>query len=88
MEFLTESYFRREASRIELFEQRTFSDRARRDTSTTARFDVFLSYNIADIEVRVNRGTGTCFERIDINVFRSVQCHGSLDNHLALASIM
>lgn len=54
MEFLTESYFRREASRIELFEQRTFSDRARRDTSTTARFDVFLSYNIADIEVVKN----------------------------------
>lgn len=54
MEFLTESYFRREASRIELFEQRSFSDRARRDTSATAKFDVFLSYNIADIEVVKN----------------------------------
>lgn len=36
---------------MELFEQREFSVLARRNTSITARFDVFLSYNIADIEV-------------------------------------
>lgn len=54
MEFFTESYFKRAASRVELFEQREFSARVRRDTSMTAKFDVFLSYNIADIEVVKN----------------------------------
>lgn len=51
MEFYTELYFKRAASRIEMFEKKDLSNRARRDTSPTARFDVFLSYNIADIEV-------------------------------------
>lgn len=54
MEFFTESYFKRAASRVELFEQREFSTRVRRDISMTAKFDVFLSYNIADIEVVKN----------------------------------
>ena len=54
MDFFTESYFKRAASRVELFEQREFSVLARRNTSMTARFDVFLSYNIADIEVVKN----------------------------------
>lgn len=51
MEFFTESYFRRSASRIELREQRAFSNSARQEASMIAKFDVFLSYNIADIEV-------------------------------------
>lgn len=36
---------------MELFEKNDFSSRIRKDTSITAKFDVFLSYNIADIEV-------------------------------------
>lgn len=51
MDFLSETYFKQAANRITLFEQREFSTRARRYTSITAKFDVFLSYNIADIEV-------------------------------------
>lgn len=54
MEFLSESYFKQAASRIELYEQRKFSDSAGRDRSLTAKFDVFLSYNIADLEVVKN----------------------------------
>lgn len=51
MVFFSESYFKRAASHMELFEQREFSARVRRDISVNAKFDVFLSYNIADIEV-------------------------------------
>ena len=51
MEFYSESYFRQAASRIELFEQRRFTDSVGRDRSMTAKFDVFLSYNIADLKV-------------------------------------
>lgn len=51
MEFFSESYFKRAASRIELFEQRTFSAQARSNSAISTKFDVFLSYNIADIEV-------------------------------------
>lgn len=54
MEFLSESYFEQAVSRMQLFEQRTFSERVTRDTSQTAMFDVFLSYNIADIRVVKN----------------------------------
>lgn len=54
MDFFSESYFKQAASRIELFEQRGFSDRASHDRSLNARFDVFLSYNISDIEVVKN----------------------------------
>ena len=51
MDFFTEDYFRQAAGRIRLFEQREFSAQARTGTVETAKFDVFLSYNIADIEV-------------------------------------
>lgn len=54
MEFFSESYFKQAASRMALFEQMTFSSNVKRDTSITAKFDVFLSYNIADIEVVKN----------------------------------
>lgn len=51
MEFLSETYFKQAASHIELFEQRNYSYQVKQDRSMTAKFDVFLSYNIADIEV-------------------------------------
>ena len=54
MDFFSESYFKQAASRMGQYEQREFSARVRRDTSMTAKFDVFLSYNIADIEVVMN----------------------------------
>lgn len=51
MEFLTEQYFRQMASRMPINEQRAFSDVRRGADPRTKKYDVFLSYNIADKEV-------------------------------------
>ena len=49
MEFFSEQYFLDAASRITINEQREFSARVR-DSHADSKFDVFLSYNIRNID--------------------------------------
>jgi len=49
MEFYSEQYFLDQARQIPIYEQREFSSRVR-DSRSDAKFDVFLSYNIKNIE--------------------------------------
>lgn len=49
MEYFSEAYFLEQASKIQLFEQRQFSDSAK-NAPWNAKFDVFLSYNIKNID--------------------------------------
>lgn len=50
MEYFEESYFREFAHRTPLYEQRTYCE-ASHGAPMTKTFDIFLSYNIADIDV-------------------------------------
>lgn len=50
MDFYSEEYFLREGRNILLREQREFSDSVKH-APMTAKFDVFLSYNISNIDV-------------------------------------
>lgn len=49
MDFFSEQFFLDQARQIPLYEQREFSTRVR-DSRADAKFDVFLSYNIKNIE--------------------------------------
>lgn len=49
MEYFSEQFFLDEAKRIPLYEQREFSSRVQ-DSRTDTIFDVFLSYNIKNID--------------------------------------
>ena len=50
MKYFSESYFRNIANQIPLYEQRAYSDRFQR-AHIDNQFDVFLSYNISDLNV-------------------------------------
>lgn len=50
MEYFNESYFRNKANRMSLYEQRTYSEELQ-GAPIDKQFDVFLSYNISDLNV-------------------------------------